>query len=76
MERKSKKSVKKKNKKCCCEDCTNFVPIGEGDHICIAGKEPVLILEDYIPTDNYLYCNGSDYESWDDLDDDNDSKGK
>ena len=21
----------------CCENCDNFVPIGEGDHVCIAG---------------------------------------
>lgn len=48
----------------CCETCVNFTPIGEGDHICIA-DEPVLILDDYTPTENYFYCGGSKHESWD-----------
>lgn len=67
MESKSKKRIKKKNKKCCCEDCTNFTPIGEGDHICIAGKEPKLILDGYFPTEDYMFCKGKLFESWDDL---------
>lgn len=45
----------------CCENCDNCVPIGEGDHVCIAG-EPVLILDDYEPTEDYLYCDGEAYE--------------
>lgn len=57
----------------CCENCDNFVPIGEGDHVCIAG-EPVLILEDYEPTDDYYYCAGQAYEGGID-DDDSDPFG-
>ena len=56
--------IKRCNK--CCEECANFTPIGEGDHICIA-DDPVLILDDYCPTENYFYCNGSKFESWDDI---------
>lgn len=52
----------------CCENCDNCVPIGEGDHVCIAG-EPVLILDDYEPTEDYYYCAGQAYEG----DENNDS---
>lgn len=50
----------------CCENCINFTPIGEGDHICIA-NEPVLILDDYMPTENYFYCKGKQHQTWDDI---------
>lgn len=60
------KPKKKKHCNKCCENCVNFTPIGEGDHICIA-DDPVLILDDYCPTENYFYCNGASYESWDDI---------
>ena len=53
----------------CCENCANFVPIGEGDHVCIA-DEPILILDDYEPTEDYYYCNGESYEGDDDYDND------
>ena len=43
-----------------CENCGNLIPIGEGDHICDAeiGRMP---LSDYIPTDDYLWCGGSQF---------------
>lgn len=53
----------------CCLNCANCVAIGEGDHICISDEEPVLIIEEYVPNDNYLCCGYADYESWDDEDD-------
>lgn len=50
----------------CCETCGNMQPIGEGDHICDAccsrdGSPTALILEGYIPADDYFICNG---RSW------------
>lgn len=45
----------------CCHTCANCTCIGEGDHICIA-EEPILVMEDYIPTDEYFSCGGADYE--------------
>lgn len=60
-----KKHVMQRCKKCC-EDCSNFTPIGEGDHICIA-NDPILILDNYCPTENYFYCKGKNFESWDDV---------
>lgn len=50
----------------CCETCANMQPIGESDHICDAccsrdGSPTALILESYIPADDYFICNG---RSW------------
>lgn len=45
----------------CCGTCANCVPIGDGDHICIA-DEPILVMSDYEPTENYNYCNECDWE--------------
>ena len=44
-----------------CETCVNFIPIGEGDHICDASA-PVMVLEDYTPTDKYYWCKGEHWE--------------
>lgn len=60
-----KKIAKEKSKAKTCFDCTNFTPLGEdGVHICIA-EEPRIITEEYVPTDNWYWCNGSLFESWD-----------
>lgn len=40
-----------------CDNCANLCPIGEGDHIC-EEKPGVLVFEEYLPTDDYLWCNG------------------
>lgn len=52
---------KKKNKTVkCCEMCENCNPIGEGDHIC--DEDPMkMVLENYAPTDDYLWCQGRKY---------------
>ena len=47
----------------CCETCANMQPIGEGDHICDAccshdGSPTALVLESYIPADDYFICGG------------------
>lgn len=51
---------KKKQQNPCCEMCTNFIPIGEGDHIC--DEDPTMkVVSDYAPTDEYLWCGGKRY---------------
>lgn len=56
----------KKNKRPQCMECANFTSVGEdGVHICIADNEPRVITEEYTPTDDYFWCNGTLYESWD-----------
>lgn len=37
-----------------CIDCDSCIPIGEGDHIC--EQSDLLIIENYIPTDDYMEC--------------------
>lgn len=46
-----------------CMNCDHCIYIGEGDSICDADYEPVLIMADWEPTDDFWYCNGADYES-------------
>lgn len=53
-----------------CLNCINCVYIGEGDSICDADDTPKLILDDWTPTDDFWWCNGSEYES--DTEDDDD----
>lgn len=45
-----------------CDTCINCVYIGEGDYICDI-DEPVLVIEEHCPNDNYCYCNECDWES-------------
>lgn len=44
-----------------CQNCEHCVYICEGDFICDM-DEPILVMEDYTPTEDYLYCDGVDYE--------------
>ena len=60
-EPKKKKKKKKKNKPKMCDQCSNCTYIGEGDFVCIL-EEPVLVMEDFCPNENYMYCGGADYE--------------
>ena len=48
-------------KRCDCESCVNFTPIGEGDHICCEHPD-ILLMDEYARTKDYLYCKGKDYE--------------
>ena len=44
-----------------CESCSEFTPIGEGDHIC--GADPTKMpVSGYAPTDDYGWCKGKHYE--------------
>lgn len=38
-----------------CEYCEHCLPIGEGDHICDK-EEPIIIIEEYAPNENYGWC--------------------
>ena len=54
-----------------CKDCTSCINcqyICEGDFICDVG-EPVLIMDEFTPTEFYFHCNGEDYESGDEYED-------
>lgn len=45
-----------------CLKCDECIPIGEGDHIC--GVNNSLIIDEYEPTENYLWCqNAEDFKN-------------
>ena len=50
-----------------CITCEHCIYIGEGDYICDV-DEPVLVMEEHLPSDDYYYCGGADYESEEDYD--------
>lgn len=52
---KEKKKVYK-----CCETCMNFLPIGEGDHIC--EENLLMVVSGYEPTEDYFQCGGRKWE--------------
>lgn len=54
---KKKQTIKYKG----CETCSNCIPIGEGDHVCNECGEPVIVISDYAPADDYLKCGGMKY---------------
>ncbi len=53
--------VRKKKRTRCDETCSHFIYVGEGGFICDkeGNKTPaVLVVEDWIPTENNLWCQG------------------
>lgn len=57
------KSITGKHQAACeCEKCSEFTPIGEGDHICSADMPPKMILLEYQPTDEYGWCKGKHFK--------------
>lgn len=44
-----------------CNTCANCVYIGEGDYICDV-DEPILVMEDHIPNENFICCGLADWE--------------
>lgn len=50
------------NKQPICNNCEHCIYIGEGASICDADVEPKIILDDWIPTDDFWWCAGSEYE--------------
>lgn len=41
-----------------CEECINCIPLGEGDHLCDESPTMELVMEGYVPTEEYGWCNG------------------
>lgn len=39
-----------------CETCRFCVALGEGDHICNKNRVPVMVIEEHVPSENYLCC--------------------
>lgn len=39
-----------------CFECDEFVPIGEGDHICLRSDPPLLVTDGYEPTNDFMWC--------------------
>lgn len=44
-----------------CQNCEHCIYLCEGDFICDM-DEPVLVMEDFEPTDDYMSCGGIDFE--------------
>lgn len=56
-----RRKVKKKKKiNKCCETCGQFLPIGEGDHIC--EESLLMVVSGYEPTEDYFQCGGRKWE--------------
>lgn len=54
--------MKRRQESPLCENCQNFDPIGEGDHIC--DQEPTKMpVSEYEPTEDYLWCQGKHFIS-------------
>ena len=52
--------TKSNQPKICC-NCAHCVYIGEGDYICDV-DEPILVMEDHVPNENFCACNDCDWE--------------
>lgn len=46
------------NKNVCCDPgmCDDCIYLGDGDFICDAGEEPVLVIDSWEPTESYGSC--------------------
>ena len=57
MPSKKENKIKKKPIKLCApETCDHCIALGEGDFACDKDDKYVLVVENYIPTDDVLYC--------------------
>ena len=46
-----------------CFNCENCTYIGEGAYACMA-EEPIIIIEEHnIPTDDFMWCDGEEFEN-------------
>ena len=41
-----------------CNNCSNLIPCGEGDHICLEADDARFVLDNYTPTKDYTWCKG------------------
>lgn len=55
-------SKRKKKKNCMCENCENAVYLGEGGFVCYENDLPIVVIEDFAPTEDYLACGGKHFE--------------
>lgn len=48
-----------------CENCNNSVYLGDGAFLCTKCRcgEPVVVMEDFQPSDEFFYCNGTNWEA-------------
>ena len=53
------RSRKSRNDNRSCENCGNCIPLGEGDHLCDVND--TMVIEEYQPTDNYIWCGGKQW---------------
>lgn len=59
MPKRKKNHYREKPRMCDPGMCDHCTYIGEGDFICDSGPgEPVLVVDDWEPTENYLQCKG------------------
>lgn len=58
----TKKSKESKEPKICL-NCGHCIYIGDGDYMCDADKEPIIVMEEHCPNDNYWWCAESEWES-------------
>lgn len=59
MKKNRRKKKISKDKKIC-QHCEHCLAIGEGDFYC--DEEDVVVISDYTPLENYLYCNGKNFK--------------
>lgn len=36
--------------------CDHCIYLGEGDFVCMKQSEPILVVDEWTPTDEYLWC--------------------
>jgi hypothetical protein len=41
-----------------CEYCSNLISCCEGDFICLEGDDTKLVITDYEPAEDYMWCGG------------------
>ena len=44
-----------------CINCSVCVPVGEGDYLCEAADPSCLVLIEFKPTGEYLWCDGKEW---------------
>lgn len=59
----SRRKRKTQFSKADCTRCSNCIPMGEGDHICAECEELVIVIAGYVPTEDFLKCGGSRFET-------------
>lgn len=46
-----------------CSSCARLVQIGERDYICGCDERRVVVLADFMPSDDYFWCKGKKFIS-------------